>query len=67
VNGLNLSGQKSSEGEKMAKGGKERIVPPSKKDTSAASKELRRGSGPGGRVMADKAVAKKQGITRKKP
>ena len=51
----------------MAKGGKERIVPPSKKDTSAASKELRRGSGPGGRVMADKAVAKKQGITRKKP
>ena len=46
----------------MAK--KERIIPPSKKDLSAASKELRRGSGPGGRVMADQAVAKKQGVKR---
>lgn len=51
----------------MAKGSKERIIPPSKKDTNAASKLLRKGSGPGGRVMSDKAVATKQGITRKKP
>ena len=27
----------------MAKGGKERITPPSKKDLSAASKEMRKG------------------------
>lgn len=51
----------------MAKGGKERIIPPSKKDLSAASKELRRGSGPGGRVMSDQSVAKKQGVKRPKP
>lgn len=52
----------------MAKGkGKERITPPSKKDANAASKEMRRGSGPGGRVMADLSVAKKQGIKRTKP
>jgi hypothetical protein len=51
----------------MAKGGKERIIPPSKKDVRAASKELRGGSGPGGRVMSDRSVAKKQGVTRKKP
>jgi hypothetical protein len=49
----------------MAK--KERITPPSKKDLRAASKELRRGSGPGGRVMADQSVAKRQGVKRQKP
>jgi hypothetical protein len=50
----------------MAKSGKERITPPSKKDLKAASKEMRKGSGPGGRVMADQSVAKKQGVKRKK-
>ena len=51
----------------MAKGGKERITPPSKKDLRSASRSLRRGNGPGGRVMADQSVAKKQGASRKKP
>jgi len=53
----------------MAKGGKERITPPSKKDLTATSKALRRyGSGPSGRVMADQSVAKRQGVKRyKKP
>jgi hypothetical protein len=49
----------------MAK--KERITPPSKKDVKAASKELRGRSGPGGRVMADQSVAKRQGAKRQKP
>jgi len=49
----------------MAK--KERIIPPSKKDVRAASKELRGGSGPGGRVMSDQSVAKRQGAKRGKP
>jgi hypothetical protein len=48
----------------MAK--KERITPPSKKDVRQAAKDMRRGSGPGGRVMADRSVAKRQGATRKK-
>ena len=43
---------------------KEEIVPPSEKDASNASDELKRGSGPGGRVMADVAVAKGQGAKR---
>jgi hypothetical protein len=50
----------------MAKSGKERIIPPSKKTDIQASKELRRGSGPGGRVMSDASVAKKQGVKRPK-
>lgn len=49
----------------MAK--KEKIIPPSKKDIRAASKELRRGSGPGGRVMADQSVAKRQHVKRQRP
>lgn len=49
----------------MAK--KERIIPPSKKDLRQASKALRRGSGIGGRVMADQAAAKRQGVKRRKP
>lgn len=47
----------------MAKS-KERIIPPSKKDTSSGSKLLRAGNPAGGRVMADKSVAKKQGAKR---
>jgi hypothetical protein len=46
---------------------KERITPPSKKDVRQASKDMRKGSGPGGRVMADQSAAKRQGVTRKKP
>lgn len=51
----------------MAKSGKERIIPPSKKDVREASKELRKGSGPGGRVMSEQRVAKHEGVKRKKP
>lgn len=43
---------------------KETIKPPSKKDTSAASKDLRKGSPVGGRVMADKSVAVRQGVAK---
>jgi len=43
---------------------KERITPPSKKDTTQASKLLRQGSGAGGRVMSDASTAKKQGAKR---
>jgi hypothetical protein len=49
----------------MAKN-KERIIPPSKKDTSSASTLLRSGNPAGGRVMADKSVATKQGAKRPK-
>jgi len=48
------------------KGGKERIIPPSKRDTRAGSKALRKGNPAGGRVMADASVAKKQGAKRPK-
>ena len=51
----------------MVKKSKERITPPSKKDTSSASKALKGGSGIGGRVMADASVAKRQGAKRTKP
>jgi hypothetical protein len=50
--------------EYMAKSGKERIVPPSKKTDSQAGKALRKGSGIGGRVLADAAAAKRQGVKR---
>lgn len=45
---------------------KEKIIPPSKKELAAASKALRKGNTLGGRVMADGAAAKKQGVKRKK-
>jgi hypothetical protein len=48
----------------MAKSGKERIIPPSKKTDSQAGKALRKGSGIGGRVLADAAAAKRQGVKR---
>jgi hypothetical protein len=51
----------------MAKSGKERIIPPSKKTDTQASALLRKGSGPGGRVLSDASVAKKQGVKRPKP
>jgi hypothetical protein len=50
----------------MAKSGKEKIIPPSKKTDTQASRELRQGSGPGGRVLSDAAAAKRQGVKRHK-
>jgi hypothetical protein len=41
---------------------KEVIRPPTKKATRDASKELRKGHPSGGRVMADKSVAKREGV-----
>ena len=46
----------------MAK--KETIVPPTKRETSQASNLLRQGSSVGGRVMADRSVAVRQGAAR---
>lgn len=51
----------------MTKSGKERVIPPSKKDVRQAAKELPSRSGPGGRVMVEKKIAKQQGVTRPKP
>jgi hypothetical protein len=42
----------------MAKSGKERIIPPSKKTDTQASKALRQGSGLGGRVMVKRPPGK---------
>jgi hypothetical protein len=44
---------------------KETIVPPSKKALKDASKELKKGHPSGGRTMADKSVAKREGAKRK--
>ena len=50
----------------MAK--KETIKPPTKKALEDASKELRKGHSSGARTMADKSVAVKQGVSkRRKP
>jgi hypothetical protein len=58
---------KASKGSKGgSRAGKERIIPPSNKDVRQASRDLPRGSGTAGRVMADRAVAKKQGVKRPK-
>lgn len=46
----------------MAK--KETIKPPSKADLSAASKGLKNGDKPSGRVMADQSVAVRQGAAK---
>jgi hypothetical protein len=46
------------------KGGRERIIPPSKRETTSGSSALRKGSSSGARVMADASVAKKQGVKR---
>jgi hypothetical protein len=43
---------------------KERIVPPSKRELSAASKLLKKGNPAGARVMADASVAKREGAKR---
>jgi hypothetical protein len=48
-----------------AMAGKETIKPPTRKELTDASHELRRGHPSGGRTMADKSVAVRQGVTRK--
>jgi len=45
---------------------KETIKPPTRKETTDASKALRNGSSAGGRVMADKSVAVRQGAAKPK-
>ena len=49
----------------MAK--KETIIPPNKKELKPASKLLHQGNPAGGRVMADKSIAARQGVIRKSP
>jgi hypothetical protein len=44
---------------------KESIKPPTKKELSDASKQLRRGHPSAGRTMADASVAKKQHVKRR--
>lgn len=46
----------------MAK--KETIKPPTKKETSDAARELRKGHPSGGRTMADRSVAVRQGVVK---
>ena len=43
---------------------KETIKPPTKKELTDASKEMRKGHSSGGRTMADKSVAVKQGVVK---
>jgi hypothetical protein len=50
---------KSSSG----KGGKEIIKPPTDRSVKDASKELRKGHPSGGRTMADRSVAVREGVS----
>ncbi len=43
---------------------KETIKPPNRKELSSASKEMKGGSSAGGRVMAEKSVAVRQGVSK---
>lgn len=45
---------------------KETIKPPTKRELTDASKELRKGHSSGGRTLADKSVAVRQGVVKKK-
>ena len=49
----------------MAK--RETIIPPNKKELTAASKLLKRGNPAGARVMTDKSVAVREGVSKKSP
>jgi hypothetical protein len=44
--------------------GKETIKPPTKRELTDASKELRKGHPSGGRTLADKSVAVRQGVAK---
>ena len=46
---------------------KETIKPPTKRSLTDAAKELQRRHPSGGRTMADKSVAVRQGVTPKSP
>jgi len=46
--------------------GKERIKAPTKRELSDASRLLRQGHPAGGRVMADKSVAVREGVAKPK-
>jgi hypothetical protein len=46
---------------------KETIKPPSRRELSDGSKELRKGHPSGGRTMADASVARRQGVTKSPP
>lgn len=64
------SNSNSSAGPEMAKasgGGrrKERIRPPTKRELTDASAQLRAGHPSGARTMADKSVAVRQGVTKR--
>jgi len=48
-------------------GNKEVIAPPKKPALRAGSRDLRRGDPAGGRVLADEAVAKRQGVVKTRP
>jgi hypothetical protein len=45
-------------------GRKETIKPPTKRELTDASKELRKGHPSGGRTLADKSVAVRQGVAK---
>lgn len=45
---------------------KETIKPPTKRELTDASKELRKGHSSGGRTLADKSVAVRQDVVKKK-
>lgn len=45
---------------------KETIKPPTKKELTDASKELKKGHSSGGRTMADQSVAVRQGAAKRK-
>jgi hypothetical protein len=49
----------------MAK--RETIIPPSKKALKDAAKELRKGHSSGGRTLADASVAKREGVSKRRP
>lgn len=66
ISAILIRSQKPREVE-MAKSGKERVIPPSRKDVREAAKELPKRSGPGGRVMVEKRIAKEQHVKRPKP
>jgi hypothetical protein len=45
---------------------KETIKPPTKRELADASKQLRKGHSSGGRTMADKSVAVREGVSKGK-
>ena len=51
---------------KKGRGGRERIIPPSKRAGHAGSRDLRKGDPAGARVLSDLSVAKRQGVKRPK-